>query len=319
MKVFRGLEEWPVFRDGTAVAIGNFDGLHLGHQEILHFLVEKARDRKLTSLVLTFSPHPERVLGGGRTAMIQTLEQRLAGIRASGVDAVLLVGFTKTFSNLTVEQFVSRVIVTSLAAKELVIGENFRFGRNRRGDIDDLRRHGRKMGFAVHPRPAVLRNGLVVSSSRIRSLLQAGRIFTANRLLGRPYLLEGQVLRGRGRGRELGFPTANIRADNEIAPPGVYLTLARIQGRLYPSVTNSGSRPTFGAGPAQVETHVFDFQGTLYRKRIGLHFLRRLRKEKRFPEANELIRQIRKDVAASRLIFEKIAPALRKMGISLGP
>ncbi|MDH4272373.1 MAG: riboflavin biosynthesis protein RibF [Candidatus Aminicenantes bacterium] len=316
MKVFHGLEERPVFPDGTALAIGNFDGLHLGHQEILRFLVDKARERKLVSLVLTFSPHPERVLGGGRTAMIQTLEQRLAGIRASGVEAVLLAGFSKAFADLSVKEFVSRIIVAGLKAKEVIIGENFRFGRGRQGDVDDLSQYGRKLGFSVHPRQAVFRNGQIVSSSRIRSLLQAGNIITANRLLGYPYLLEGRVIRGRGRGRDLGFPTANIRADNEIAPPGVHLTLAQIQGRLYPSLTNSGYRPTFGAGPAQIETYVFDFKGALYRRKIALHFLRKLRKEKRFPGADELARQIRRDVAASRLYFEKNASALEMIRVS---
>jgi riboflavin kinase/FMN adenylyltransferase len=319
MKVFHGFQERPAFSQGTAVAIGNFDGLHLGHQDILRFLVKTARDRNLTALVLTFSPHPEKILGAGRTPMIQTLEQRLAGIQASGVDAVVLAGFTKAFSDLTVGQFISRVIVRSLAAREVVIGENFRFGRNRSGGIDDLLDRGRKMGFRVHPRPAVQKNGHVVSSSRIRALLQSGRVFTANRLLGRPYLLEGKVMKGQGRGRELGFPTANIRADNEIAPPGVFLTLAHIHGRLYPSITNSGSRPTFGAGPAQVETHVFDFQDVLYRKKIGLHFLRKLRKERRFSGTADLVSQIRKDVAASRMIFETNVRAGSACKILRGP
>jgi riboflavin kinase/FMN adenylyltransferase len=309
MKIFRGLKERPILAAGTAVAIGNFDGLHLGHQAILRFLVAQARKKKLPSLVLTFSPHPEKVLGVGRTAMIQTLKQRLAGIRESGVEAVLLAGFDRAFADLTGENFVKQIIVTLLAAKEVVVGENFRFGRNREGDIEDLRRHGRKMGFAVHPRPAVFRRGQVVSSSRIRSLLQAGNISAANILLGRPYQVEGRVIRGRGRGRDLGFPTANIRAENEIAPPGVSLTLARIQGRLYPSLTNSGSRPTFGFGPTQMETYIFDFQGVLYRKRISLHFIHRLREEKRFRGADDLTTQIRKDVAAARSYFRKHAPA----------
>jgi riboflavin kinase/FMN adenylyltransferase len=313
MKVFRGFEQRPLVPGGTAVAIGNFDGLHLGHQEILRFLVNIARECRLTSLVLTFSPHPEKIVGGGNTPMIQTLEQRLKGLRASGVEAVVLATFNKAFAGLAVEEFVSRVIVNSLAAKEVVIGENFRFGRNRRGDVEDLRRCGRKMGFAVHPRPAVFKDGRIVSSSQIRNLLTAGKILTANRLLGHPYLIEGRVIRGQGRGRDLGFPTANIRSQNEIAPPGVFSTLARIQSRLYPSLTNSGSRPTFGAGPTQVETHVFDFHGHLYRKKIGLNFLRRLRPEKRFSGADELARQICKDIAASRLYFEKKPSALKRI------
>jgi riboflavin kinase/FMN adenylyltransferase len=289
MKVFRAFQDRPVFPDGTAVAIGNFDGLHLGHQEILRILVDQSRKRNLVPLVLTFSPHPEKVLGGGRTTMIQTLEQRLAGIRAGGVKAVLLAG---------------------LNAKAVVIGENFRFGRDRRGDVDVLVRSGRKMGFSVHPCPAVFRDGQIVSSSRIRALLHAGHIAAANRILGRPYCLEGTVVKGRGRGRDLGFPTANIRTINEIVPPGVYHTLAQIRSRFYPSLTNCGTRPTFGAGPPQIETYVFDFQDSLYRRKIGLHFLRKLRKEKRFQGADDLVRQIRQDVGASRLYFEKHASAL---------
>ncbi len=316
MKVFQGFRGCPAFPEGTAVAIGNFDGLHLGHQEILRYLVEKAREKNLTSLVLTFSPHPEKVLGGGRTPMIQTLRQRLTGIRASGVEAVLVAGFTKAFADLAIGEFIRRIIVTFLAAKEVVVGEDFRFGRDRRGDVDALHRYGRKMGFAVHPRPALQKNGQVISSSRIRSLLTAGNILMANRLLGRPYLIEGRVVRGRGLGRDLGFPTANICPENEIAPPGVYLTLAQIQARLYPSLTNSGQRPTFGFGPTQVETYLFDFQGVLYRRKINLYLLRRLRKERRFPRVEALIVQIRKDVAASRSYFATRTPSVEMLQIS---
>jgi riboflavin kinase/FMN adenylyltransferase len=307
MKVLCGFEERPAFRTGTAVAIGNFDGLHLGHEKILRFLTEKALTARLTSLVLTFSPHPEKILGGKQTPMIQTLEQRLKGLRASGVDVVLVANFNRAFADLSMEEFATRMIVRSLAAQMVVVGENFRFGRNRRGDIDSLRRLGREKGFSVYPRPTVIRNGQVISSSRIRDHLRGGRIRAANALLGHPYLIEGRVIKGRGLGRDLGFPTANIRTNNEIAPPGVHLTWARIQGRLFPSLTNCGSRPTFGAGPAQIETYVFDFDGALYRRQIGLYFLRRLRMEKRFPGAEALARQIRKDVIRARLYFKKPA------------
>ena len=306
MMVFRGLARRPVFPGGTAVAIGNFDGLHLGHQRILRFLVDRAEKSGLTALVLTFSPHPEKVLGRGRTPMIQTIKQRLEGIRRSGVEAVQVARFSRAFAGLSVDEFARRISV-NLAAREVVVGENFRFGRKRQGDIKDLNRLGHRYGFVVHPLPPVIRQGLPVSSSRIRTHLLAGNISTANRLLGYPYVIEGRVIKGRGLGRDLGFPTANIRPENEIAPPGVYLTLAQIQSRQYPSLTNSGHRPTFGSGPALIETYLFDFQDTLYHKKIGLQFLRRLRKERRFPGTDALICQIRKDVAASRLFFEKMA------------
>ncbi len=313
MKVARGLENPPVFSGGTAVAIGNFDGLHLGHQRILRFLTERARENRLTSLVLTFSPHPEKVLSGARTPMIQTLEQRLRGLRRSGVEAVLVARFSRAFANLSVDEF-GRLISATLKARAVVVGENFRFGRKRRGGITELRRLGQKYGFAVHPCPPVIREGQTVSSSRIRALLLAGRVSPANRLLGRPYTIEGKVVKGRGLGRDLGFPTANVLPENEIAPPGVHLTMALVRRRAYPSLTNSGHRPTFGPGPAQIETYVIDYQGALYNRKIGLRFLRRLRTERKFPGAEALISQIRKDVAASRSYFQTTVAASGKEG-----
>jgi riboflavin kinase/FMN adenylyltransferase len=287
------------------VAIGNFDGLHVGHQRILRILVKKAEEKGLVSLVLTFSPHPERVLESGRIAMIQTLEQRLAGIRSAGVQAVLLAAFDKAFAGLTSAEFADRVIVSSLRAKEVVVGENFRFGRFRQGDVDDLRRFGRRLGFAVSPISSSIRNGEVVSSSLIRRLLGDGNIRAANALLGRPYDIEGRVVHGSGRGRELGFPTANIQSANEILPQGVYFTEAVLSGRSHPSLTNIGHRPTFGAGRLQVEAHIFDFRGSLYRRRIGLRFLQELRGEKKHSGPEDLITQVRRDIAAARAYFDK--------------
>lgn len=303
--MLRGLRERPALPAGTVVAIGNFDGLHLGHQRILRCLVEKAQASGKASLVLTFSPHPERMLGGGRIAMIQTLEQRLAGLRAAGVQAVLLASFDLAFASLTPAEFADRVVVKHLRAKDVVVGENFRFGRSRRGDVDDLCRLGRKLGFAVSPIPSAVRKGVVVSSSLIRRFLDEGRIGAANALLGHHYEIQGLVVRGSGRGRELGFRTANVRTANEILPRGVFLTWAAVLGRSLPSLTNIGTQPTFGAGRLGVETHIFDWETALYNRKIGLRFIRKLREEKKFGSPVDLIRQVEKDIEAAGSYFAK--------------
>jgi riboflavin kinase/FMN adenylyltransferase len=247
---------------------------------------------------------------GGRIAMIQTLEQRLAGIRAAGVQAVLVLSFDRTFASLTPAEFVRRMVVTYLKAKEVVVGENFRFGRSRRGDVDDLRRLGRKLGFAVSPIPSTVRKGRIVSSSLIRRFLDDGRIGQANTLLGHPYEIQGRVIRGSGRGRELGFPTANVRTANEILPRGVFLTSAHVLGRSLPSLTNIGTQPTFG-GRLGVETHVFGWEGELYGRRISLGFIRRLRAEKRFASPQDLVRRVKKDIEIARGYFERRVPSSR--------
>jgi riboflavin kinase/FMN adenylyltransferase len=300
MKVLKGLESCPSFSLPTAVAIGNFDGLHLGHQKILRRLVERARDAHLYSVVLTFSPHPEKVLGRGSTAMIQTLPQRLAGLKVFGVEAVLVAAFDSTFAALSAREFVDRVIVASLRAREVIVGENFRFGRNRRGDMETLRRFGRRFGFTAHPVAAVVRDGRPVSSSLIRALLGQGKIEKANSLLGRPYEIEGRVIKGASRGKTLGFPTMNILTDNEITPAGVFATLAKIRERWHPSVTNIGTRPTFGEDRLQVESFLLGFKGNAYRSRIALRLLKKIRPERKFAAAAALASQIRQDIAAAR-------------------
>jgi riboflavin kinase/FMN adenylyltransferase len=305
MRVLRGFKESPVFSRATAVAIGNFDGVHLGHQRILRCLVEQAEAKGLISLVLTFSPHPEKVLEGRPIAMIQTLSQRLDRIRASGVRAVLVASFNQGFADLSPSEFVDRIIVSHLRAKEVVVGENFRFGRARQGDIDDLRRYGEERGFEVHRIPAVNRHGQVVSSSLIRRLLEEGRVTRAAMLLGRLYEIEGRVIRGSGRGRALGFPTANLSTVNEILPRGVFLTEAVRDGRIHPSITNIGHRPTFGGGRLAVETHILDLRRALYGRPLYLRFVRQIRPEKEYPDSARLVAQIRKDVAAARAYFKR--------------
>jgi riboflavin kinase/FMN adenylyltransferase len=303
MQIYEGLDHWPSFCRPTAVAIGNFDGVHLGHQKILRFLILKAKQNRLKSLVLTFSPHPERVLGRRPISMIQTLSQRLAGIKAQDIQAVLITAFDRRFSTLSTFRFVQEIIVRHLQAQEVIIGEDFRFGRNRSGDVKDLQRLGRRFGFMVYPIPAVIHQEQVVSSSQIRLLLTEGKIEHANALLGRPYEIEGEVIQGAARGRTLGFPTTNTRTENEILPVGVFVTEAQISGKIYPSVTNIGSRPTFRENMLQVESYLFDFQGNAYRKKITLRFLKKLRAERKFRTLSALVKQIQKDIAAAHDFF----------------
>jgi riboflavin kinase / FMN adenylyltransferase len=303
MQVFEGRDHWPSFCRPTALAIGNFDGVHLGHQRILRFLAQRAKQNRLESLVLTFSPHPEKVLGQRPISMIQTLSQRLAGIKAQDIQAVLVTAFGRRFSTLSTFRFVREVIVRHLQAKEVIVGEDFRFGRNRSGDIKDLQRLGRRFEFVVYPIPAVVHNGQVVSSSQIRLLLTEGKIEQANALLGRPYEIEGNVIKGAARGRTLGFPTTNIKTKNEILPEGVFVTEAQVSGKIYPSVTNIGTRPTFRENELQIESYLFDFQGNAYRKKIALRFLKKLRAERKFPTRSALMKQIHKDIARAHDFF----------------
>jgi riboflavin kinase/FMN adenylyltransferase len=235
--------------------------------------------------------------------MIQTLPQRLAGIEAHGIQAVLITAFDRTFSSLSTREFVQEVVRRALKAQEVVVGENFRFGRNRSGDIEDLRRLGSKFGFAVHPISAVVHNGHVVSSSHIRLLLLAGKIEKANALLGRPYEIQGKVITGAKRGKILGFPTTNIQTPNEITPEGVFITEAQINRQTYPSVTNIGTRPTFGEDKLHIESFLFKFRGNVYGKEIRLKFLKKLRGERKFPTLQALVKQIRKDTASAQDFF----------------
>jgi riboflavin kinase/FMN adenylyltransferase len=303
MRIVQGLDFRPLFSGPTAVAAGNFDGLHLGHQKILRSLVERAAGDGLRSVVLTFSPHPEKVLGRSQIAMIQTIDQRLAGLRSAGVQAVLLAPFNRTFAELPVADFVEQVLVRSLRAREVVVGEDFRFGRHRRGDVRSLRLWGSKLGFHVRPVPPVVKGGRVVSSSLIRRLLAAGRVDKAGAFLGRPYAITGTVVGGAARGRALGFPTANLWSENEIIPRGVFITTTVVGGREHPSVTNIGSRPTFGCGPQSIETFLLDFDGSLHRCRLELRFIKSLRSERAFASRAALVGQIGRDVQAARRYF----------------
>ncbi|MGD1009097.1 MAG: bifunctional riboflavin kinase/FAD synthetase [Candidatus Aminicenantales bacterium] len=303
MMVFHGFEEFRALPRPAAVAIGNFDGVHLGHRRILARLCALADARDFSSLVLTFDPHPERVLGKKAVRMIDSPEQRLERLRKSCVEAVLVTRFDRAFSELSGPHFVERILLERLGAREVVVGRDFHFGRGRRGDVGRLRELGRQHGLRVHVVPPAVIDGVAVSSSAIRRLLIQGRVNEAARLLGRPYEISGEVVRGLSRGRRLGAPTANLRTANEILPDGIFITEAIWRGRTLPSVTSIGTNPTFGLHPTSVETHILDRRVRLYGARLTVRFLQRIRETRKFPDAQTLAARIGRDLDVARAFF----------------
>ena len=286
-------------------AVGNFDGVHLGHQRILATLKERAMPHGGTVVVISFDPHPQRVLHPDTAPrLIATHKQKVAWLEEAGVDLMLELPFTRELAALTPAAFVERVLLRGLQVAEIHIGRNFRFGHDRAGNFETLEELGRRHGFTAMAVAGVRQDGMRISSSRVRTALGAGDVELAAELLGRDEELVGQVVPGNARGRILGFPTANLTVENELVPfTGVYATHLLVDDEPLPAVTNIGSRPTFpGAGPA-VETHILDYQGDLYGQRIRLRFTRRLRDEQRFAGLEELKAQIARDVTAARKVL----------------
>jgi riboflavin kinase/FMN adenylyltransferase len=306
MKIHRGLAAFKPGRRKTAVAIGNFDGLHPGHQRILDRLGRIARRRRLRSVVLTFDPHPERALGRHRTLMIETLERRLGRLRDLGVEATLVTSFDRKLARLSPRDFIRKVLKEKLRAEVVVVGRDFRFGRNRAGDVRTLAREGGAAGIRTVTVPPVLVGGRVASSSLVRRLLDRGRVEEAARVLGRPYCVHGRVVPGRGVGRTLGYPTANLDSPNEILPRGVYITIARLGRTVRPSVTNIGFRPTFGPGGISLETVLLRGGRKLYGRTLEVCFLKRLRPERKFASADALARRIGLDIKAAQEYFRRL-------------
>lgn len=303
MEIFRGLEDFLPAAHHSIVAIGNFDGIHLGHQKILKCLQEKAEEHQLFSLVLTFYPHPGKILGKNGIKMIQTIDQRIKEIEKFDIQAVLIIPFDKQFASLTGQDFIQKIVLKKLKAKAVMVGENFHFGRDREGDIDLLRYLSSKSDFRICSVLSVIIEGDTVSSSLIRSLLQEGEIKKANALLGRPFEIEGKVIKGKSRGKTLGFPTANIETQNEIIPPGVFITKTRIGTQTLPSMTNVGQQPTFGQLDLNIESFILDFDRNLYGKHLGIHFLKKIRSQMKFRTSDELTRQLKDDLQTTKAYF----------------
>ncbi len=293
---------------GGVVTIGNFDGVHLGHQEMLRGVVARARELDAPAIVLTFTPHPLRVLHPQRAPkLIQTLRQREESIAEQGVDALLVVPFTRAFASLPAEEFVRDFLGRRLAAREVHVGSNFVFGCGKRGNVGMMAEIGAAIGLTVVPLPLVGDGADAVSSTRIRSLLEQGDVARANALLGRPYAMDGTIAKGDRMGRRIGFPTINLKPENELYPrDGVYVTTVLIRSfeRTFTCVTNIGRRPTvYEEYATTIESYILDFSSDVYGESVRLAFHDRLREERVFPSMLELTAQIRSDVEATRAWF----------------
>ena len=289
------------------LTLGVFDGLHLGHQLIIKTVVERAHAAGAVPTVITFEPHPRAVLHPeSAPPLLQTLDQKIEALGVLGIEQTIVIHFDKAFSQIRAKDFLREVVVSRLQAKEVYLGRGFAFGHNREGNIDLLRTISKSLGFIADEVPEVRLRGHRIGSSRIRELLLQGRVNLARRMLGRPYGVEGPVVRGAERGVKLGFPTANLRPRNRVIPRGgVYVTSTLIDAQWRRSVTNIGTRPTFGDhAESSVETHVLNWSGDLYGDVVRVRFLHRLRDETRFASIDELKAQIARDVERARRYFE---------------
>jgi len=313
-RVFLGLRRIPADLGPTAVTIGVFDGVHRGHQALLGRVVDQARARGITAGAITFDRHPMEIVGrGGRVPMLSTLRQRIALLGAAGMEFVVVLPFTLRLSRMPAEEFAIKILLEAVAARVIVVGANFRFGHGATGNPDLLAGLTRPRGVEVIAVSLDGEAGEAISSTRIRAALASGDVATAARLLGRPFAVEGHVIRGDRRGRLLGVPTANLRVPARLALPakGIYAGHLHIMGRALdtreraasgplPAVSSVGVNPQFGGSDLRVEAHVLDFDGDLYDRHVRLSFEHRLRDEAAFPDVAALVAQMEQDIRQAR-------------------
>ncbi|MFC1658057.1 riboflavin biosynthesis protein RibF [Candidatus Omnitrophota bacterium] len=299
MKVFYGLTRFKKSKIKPVVAMGVFDGLHRGHQKIIKALTKAAQRRKAPSLVVTFSPHPQK------ESSLYSLSHRLKLLQEAGVDLCLVIAFSSAFRRINAEQFLEEILLKRINPAMVLVGRNFTFGRHARGNWKMLRDYSRKAKFQLRAQGVLSRNGVPISSSHIRELIRKGQFSLAEQLLGRPVSIFGRVTAGRAQGRALGYPTANINPDHETLPPfGVYTVRVRMGQRVFGGACYIGNRPTFAQinkakrrkEHLSVEVHIFDFDDNLYGRRIQIEFVKRLRAGKKFSSVQALTRQMKIDI-----------------------
>jgi len=311
LEVLLSAEEWKArFGDGyrTVVTIGNFDGVHRGHQKILRRVHDLAALQKVSPAVLTFYPHPARVLRpSDAPLLLMTLEQRLRAIEALGIDAALVIRFDETLAKVTPEDFVLRFLVDTMKARTVLVGANFRFGHRGAGDAKLLAELGQAWKFDTEVVPPVVEDHITVSSTAIRRAVREGRVADAREMMGRPFCLEGEIKTGTGQGRKLVVPTLNLSTQQEVIPAnGVYATEVVVCGKKYQAATNVGMRPTFEGVHQTIESHLFDFNEELTNGPLAVKFWGRLRDEKKFSSPEELKQQVLRDIEHAKEYFREL-------------
>lgn len=312
MLVFEHINDTAISLEASVVTLGNFDGIHLGHQALVSQTVEEARRRHATSVVVTFDPHPLKVLAPAHApGLILTTEDKIEMLGELGVDVVINQRFDASFANVRAEEFVRRSIVDRLKTKKMFVGPDLRFGHAREGNVEQLVGWGAKLGFEVSVVGPIRINGVRVSSSRIRQLVQEGWVDEARESLGRYHFISGTVIEGSRRGRDIGFPTANIASRTEVLPSdGIYATLFHVDSKWWPSASSIGVNPTFGTGPRTVESYILNFDRNIYNEAIKVAFVKKIRDEKKFADVAALIAQIQDDVKTTRSLFDSLGVKL---------
>lgn len=303
MITVKGLTEYN-FPGPSVVTIGTFDGVHIGHRKILERLTRDGKTSGRRSILLTFYPHPRMVLQkDSDLKLLNTIEEKADVLEQLGLDCLVIHPFTLDFSRLTAKEFVRQVLLDTLKAEKVIIGYDHRFGRNRTADIQDLQAFGNLYGFSVEEIGAQEINEISVSSTKIRRALKSGDLATANQYLGYPYMLSGQIIRGKGLGRDLGFPTANLQLDSPyklIPLAGVYLVRSRFEGRELFGMMNIGTNPTVDGSGQHIEVHFFELEADLYGRHMRVHILERLRDEQKFDSLERLKKQLEQDRLRAR-------------------
>jgi riboflavin kinase/FMN adenylyltransferase len=307
MQVITGYQNLKSPLSTPIITLGNFDGVHLGHQRILFSIQKRAQELGGTSVVYTFHPHPLAVLAEGNQPLaITTFEEKFELIETCGIDIVICEPFTMEFSRITADQFGQEILCKRIGAKEIYVGEDYKFGSKRQGDIHYLKKLGRTCDFRVRIVESIVSDAIIVKSSKIRQFIQMGEMPVAERLLGRAYHIRGQVVKGKGRGAALGFPTANLKPNKSLYPAeGVYAVWVFYQGQRFMGAMNIGKNPTFDDQVLSLEVYIMDFDKRIYDDDVEVRFVKRIRREQTFQSPEALVKQMHKDVDEIRRILER--------------